>query len=375
MKQDAPAVGWRPILTVVGAVAAGATWIGILGAGILGLRLYRIDVAPVSTVALIPTEHTFVMGLRYLVFPVVLALVGYAVLLAFRPSFPPSDIGTDNPQQESVDSEEVPEVEAGRHGSLRKGSAGGDPDAEARARARNDPGKTPRGLALLLLAYVGFGLVVVRESGLPTHGELGLLVAIVVMAGAAFWLIKRTSGIAEGSVVFLGTILVGTGLCSLVFEYFREPKFDLGAVVRTDGTAVGGFHLASSSASIFMVVPEVPSGKRPTIGNTINPPRPLPATQCDNDPADDENTGDDLIRVLELRQGDCFINVVLAIPRADVRRFTIGPRAVPLSAAGYRAATGLALAALRRRDERGRTEEETKAAEARAKKKSAAGLR
>jgi hypothetical protein len=292
---------WQPLLAVIGALAAGSAWIAALGTAVMALRLNRVGVPPSPSVSLLPTDLRVVLGVRYLLIPVGMALVGFVVLLLLRKD-------GDGP------------------------------------RNKNEKNKVPRGLFWILAVLFVVGTCAVAASDLDSWQRVLLVVGCALAAGATYAAVWRVSGLGQGALVYLAAVLVFSGLLSLAFEAMKDPKLDVGVVVRKDGkSAVGGFYVARSDSSVLMVVPELNDGQRPTI-STGKGARPIPPQRCDK--------RDDPVAALADGAPGCYQNVLMVIPTDDVRRFTIGPQGVRATPTGYRAALRLARAALLQKDER-----------------------
>jgi hypothetical protein len=291
---------WRPVLAIAGVVVGGAAWIAALGSAVMWLRLDRVDVSPGPTVALLPADYRVVLGARYLVVPLVLALLGLVVILLLRRD--------DDP----------------RH-------------------TFNERGTWPRGLVPFLVVLGLFGDYAVIQSGLSDDDKFWLIAVIVAAAFATLAAVWRVRGFLLGALLMFACILVFSGGIALLFEALRTPKLDIGVVARKDGTALGGFYLAQTDDSVLIIAAELPSGRRLTSVRSGELVRGLPDQRCDelDDPAKSVAAG----------SKDCYVNTTVSVPSDDVRRVTIGPRGIPVTAEGYAAAQRLALASLRRVDE------------------------
>jgi len=291
---------WRPVLAIAGAVVGGAAWIAALGSAVMWLRLDRVDASPAPTVALLPTDYRLLLGARYLLVPLVLALLGLVVILLLR---------RDDDERHTL----------------------------------NERGTWPRGLVPVLVVLGLFGDYAVTKSGLSDDDKFWLIAVIVVAAFATLGAVWRVRGFLLGVLLMLGCILVFSGGIALLFEALRSPKFDIGVITGKDGSALGGFYLAQTDDSVLLIAAELPSGRRLTSVRSGELVHGLPEQRCDelDDPAKSVAAG----------SKSCYINAVVSVPTDDVRRVTVGPPGIPVTAEGYAAAQRLAVAALRRVDE------------------------
>jgi hypothetical protein len=132
-RADAGAGEWTLVAKVVGAVAGGVGWVAVVGTAVLWIRFNDVDAPATQTVALLPTELRFVVGARYLVPPLILALAAFVALWLLRTS------GTDE--------------------------------------ARNATGTTPHGLVALLVAMALVGVAAMAVTPRLATGSRFALVA------------------------------------------------------------------------------------------------------------------------------------------------------------------------------------------------------
>jgi hypothetical protein len=278
---------WRTLLTVLGALVAGTAWVSIVGALLFCIRLNGIDLPTVSALALIPAEHSIVIGARFVAIPLLVAALIVVVLLLDRRST------TD-------------------------------------AQFENQPGTVPR---LMLPAGLLAIAAVAAASFASDSTDVWLRVVVFVAGVLLIVLAERVIRRSGGYTVLAAVIFVATGafsgLTGLAYEANRLPRLDLAAVVRDDGSALGGFYVTRTDDDVLLVVatqPLRPAGARPR-----RPPAALAtgALRCDDAQS-------------LLSGGSCYLAELVAIPADDVAELAVGPRGTRVTAENFNAARALA---------------------------------
>ena len=280
----------------------GAAWVALVGSAITAVRLYPLRVAPGPTVAAMPVEHRFFVGIRFLAVPLLAATIAYVVLYMLRPTV--NDAAADR--------------------------------ASHRLR-HNACGLTPRGLGWILFVMAVVGVVLVLAFAEVGVGHRVLLACIFVLgAVVTFMLVGRVVGWAQASLLFFAGVAITTGVMAVAYEALRDTRLDTAAVLRENGTAVTGFYVTKSSDAVYLLTATV-------VGRGVGEPD----TRASGDPpplSDDDVRCEDNEELGHLLGEDkrCFVNELVGIPFDDVKRLVIGPRSVIVDARGYRAAQPLA---------------------------------
>jgi hypothetical protein len=76
---DDTSASWQHVVALVAAAAGGAAWVSAIGSAVVGLRLENAELPVESVVALMSAEHRFAIGGGYLLVPMFVGLVGFAV--------------------------------------------------------------------------------------------------------------------------------------------------------------------------------------------------------------------------------------------------------------------------------------------------------
>lgn len=291
----------KPIVATLATLAATGAWLIALGSAVFWARLDQLAVAPAPTVAQLPTDLRLVVGARYLLVPLGLAVLAVVVLLALR---------------------------------------GHAPDRQV-ANARD---QTPFAYREVAGALGVLGVVAIIIASPSTVGGLLMVVIIIAFVAATWRLMLIVTGFAEGALLLFFSVLIASGLLAVTVEATTEPQLDIAVVERKDKTALGGFYLGASDERVMLLGAAVPGGQA---ANEVFRGRsarrlPVPRRRCDET---DERApiGSGSTR--------CYINETVVIPADDVRKLTIGPRGQTVDADGYAAARQLAQLVLRRGDE------------------------
>lgn len=298
-RADAGAADWTLIAKVVGAVAGGVGWVAVVGTAVLWIRFNDVDAPATQSVALLPTDLRFVVGARYLVPPLILALAAFVALWLLRTS------GTEE--------------------------------------ARNATGTTPRGLVALLVAMALIGVVAMAFAQRLATGSRFALVAICAAFVVVTWLVvKRLSGFGRGGWGLFLCVAVFAGIYALVLALGRPERLDLAVVLRTDRSAIGGYYVAKAGDAVYLLTLSQPGGASNNVVD-VDQPTSLP-------PQPAKCRDEDLARQIALKES-CYVVEVVEVPAAQVAKLSFGPRDIPVDRNGYRAARTLAQIALRREDE------------------------
>lgn len=191
-------------LAVGGGLVSGAAWVALVGAAVFLVRLSELGVASFASVALIPDEHRLLVGARFAVPPLLLALLFFVLALSDR-------------------------------SRLR------------RKRRHNEPGHLPRALLVLGLVLTGVAIyVVIRSESIPDDVQGYLVPGVVLLAVGTGYVIKQIDGYFAAAGVWFAAVALSVGAFAYVYERFRPTRLDLAAVVRTDGSVISGFYLSSS---------------------------------------------------------------------------------------------------------------------------------
>lgn len=281
-------------LAIVGAVAGGAAWVAVVGSFIVATRLEPLGVPTAPTVAVMPTEHRFVVGLSFLAIPLVAAVLAYLVLLWIRPR---------------------------------------DTNEAERLNAR---GAAPTGLVPICVLAVIVGVLVGALSDSATPWARIALVLLPVVAG---WLIyqavARSDGWNQAGVVLFAGVAVYAAAMALLYEAGRTTRLDTSAVLRKDGSVVTGFYLSRSDDAVYLL------GATLVGRGVAEPSRTAAATAREPESSDKRCPSGSAATILRGTGDRCFLNELVVIPSDDVRRVVVGPRGVVVDADGYRAAAAL----------------------------------
>jgi hypothetical protein len=197
------------------------------------------------------------------------------------------------------------------------------------AEQRNLRGLTPWGLTPVLAGLIAAVLAASLVSEVSDPG-VATMVGIAVLGACVVRPLVRTS---EGQA--LGLLIVGVACMSVgvivvfVYEVTRPSKLDMAAVVRNDGSALGGFLISRSGDEIVLLLGE--PGARATISSAAIAPA-LPKRRCVSSPS--------------TRASQCYTNAITAVAEEDVAAFYVGPVDVGVTADSHRQAHDLARRAL-----------------------------
>jgi uncharacterized membrane protein YhaH (DUF805 family) len=273
--------------------------VAVVGTGVLWIRFNDVDAPATQSVALLPTDLRFVVGARYLVPPLLLALGTYVVLWLLR------DPGTEE--------------------------------------ARNATGTTPRGLVPLLTVIALVGVVTMAFATRLSTGSRFALVGICAAFVLVTWLVvRRLSGFGRGGWGLFVCVAAFAGVYALVLAFGRPERLDLAVVLRTDQSAIGGYYVAKAGDAVYLLTLSQPGGASNNVVD-VDQPGALPQQppKCS-----DEN----LARQIAIKDS-CYVVEVVEVPAGQVAKLSFGPRDIPVDRNGYRAARTLAQVALRREDE------------------------
>lgn len=295
---QAPSIS-SPVLAVLGGVVGSAAWASLVGGVVLATRYSGIGIPPGPTVALVPTELQWQVGARFIVLPLALALVALLLLLYLR-------LPDDN------------------------------------RRRRNLPGSKPRGLRVILfvgaMGGAGAGVLSNVDSGLPC----AIVVAAPLAAAiAAYSAIQRASGFTQAGLILFTAVGICAGVVATAYEIGRPARLDLAVVLRSDGSAIGGFYVAKTDNAVYMVTPTI-IGASTTAKTAQQQPLPDGATRCPAGSVAKRLTG---------AAPRCYVNELVAIPADQVGKVLVGPRSVRVGVEGFNAARRLADVASARADE------------------------
>lgn len=283
-------------LAVGGGLVSGAAWVALVGAAVFLVRLSELGVASFASVALIPDEHRLLVGARFAVPPLLLALLFFVLALSDR-------------------------------SRLR------------RKRRHNEPGHLPRALLVLGLVLTGVAIyVVIRSESIPDDVQGYLVPGVVLLAVGTGYVIKQIDGYFAAAGVWFAAVALSVGAFAYVYERFRPTRLDLAAVVRTDGSVISGFYLSSSDKGVLLVEairPLRPKGIKP---RRTEAPLGDGLRRCKREEAVSAFTDGE----------DCYFNDLVTVPDGQVAKLVLGPRSVRVDAAGYDAARALATRAKER---------------------------
>lgn len=234
-KDDTSAV-WAPVLAVLGGVVGSAAWISFVGGVVLAARFDRAGVPPGPTVSLIPTEQQVVVGLRFVAFPVLLALAAFLLLLAVRPA-------NDN-------------------------------------EGANRATYVPKGLKTILTVGAGLAVYVGVQSNLEKPLAEAVVLALPVVAGILiYYAVKKVGGFARAGLILFVGVAACAGIVAAAYEYARPPTLDLAAVLRPNGSGIGGFYIGKTDTNLYLITPTRAGG--PTTGKAATKPLPINASRCE----------------------------------------------------------------------------------------------
>ncbi len=276
-------MSWKPILAVIGSVAGGAAWVSVVGSVVMAERLSSAGVAPSSAVSLVPVEHRFVVGMRFLAIPLLIAVVVFLALYFARDR---------------------------DHG----------PDDE------NVPGREPRGARSILGALAAAGLILTcafADGTAPVAqallGALSLGVPLLI-----WFAVKRCGGFTEAGVIIFVAVAFAAGLGAYLYERGRDPRMELAVAAEKSGATTGGYYLTKTGDSVYLI-----TAVRPSPSNALLGPE---TGKCSSK------------RTVEaiMRRDDCYFRELVAIPSSEVSRLLVGPRGVPVDRRGFNAVRLLA---------------------------------
>jgi hypothetical protein len=215
-----------------------------------------------------------------------------------------------------------------------------DPGTEE---ARNVAGKTPRGLVPLLVPIALVGVVAMAFAPRLATGARFALVAVCAAFVVVTWLVvKRLSGFGRGGWGLFLCVAVFAGIYALVLAVGRPERLDLAVVLRSDQSAIGGYYVAKASDAVYLLTLSQPGGASNNVVD-VDQPTSLP-------PQPEKCRDEDLARQIALKES-CYVVEVVEVPAGQVAKLSFGPRDIPVDRNGYRAARTLAQIALRREDE------------------------
>jgi hypothetical protein len=255
-------------LVTMGLIAA------VVGSVALWLKVASLDAAATSAANAIPLEDRFSGGLQVLAVPAAASAAAVLVLLV----------------------------------ACRRGS---------QAQQRNAGGLVPWGLIPVLVALVVVTLGVAVASEAADVAVVGMVLAAALASYGVYELVRMADGLVAGLCV-IAIAIATLGTCfQLLYEAIHPAALDMAAVVREDGTALGGFVIGRSSEEVALLVAE-PGSPRGRTGVTT-----LPARHCKSP---------------SVRSNPCYTNTIAVIPGTEVRGFYAGPRDVRVTRANYIAA-------------------------------------
>ncbi len=283
-------------LAVAGGLVSGAAWVALVGAGVFLVRMSELGVASFASVAMIPNEHRLLVGARFALPPLLLALVFFVLVL------------TDRSRQ-------------------------------VRKRRHNEPGHLPRAVLVLGSALAVLAVVtVLRSKTVPDNVQGVLVVLIGLLTLLTAFAIREADGYFAAAAVWFAAVGLSVGIFAYAYERFRPTRLDLAAVLRTDGSVVSGYYLSTSAKGVLLI-----EAVRPLRPSDLSPRRTKARLgselgRCTNTEA-----------VSALADGrDCYFNELVTVPDAQVAKLVLGPRSVRVDASGYDAARKLAYRARQR---------------------------
>jgi hypothetical protein len=192
---------WRAVASTVGAAVGGAAWVSTVGSAVVGIRLNKADLPAESVVALMSTEHRFIIGASYLLAPV---LVGVLALLVDETLHPPP---RTNP-----------------HPRLAAATA-----------------------MILLGAALGTIFLSAHRTDFLVQCAAMALILLVVIKFTPF---RRR---ARERLVVFAMVLLAAGLIALVAEALRAPAFDEATVSLTDHGRANGYYVTTTDTSVVLI--------------------------------------------------------------------------------------------------------------------------
>jgi len=295
---DPEAPDWTLVLKLVGAVVGAAGWVAVVGSAVLWIRFNDVGAPASQTVALLPPDLRFVVGARYLVLPLVLALLAFVALWLMR-----------------------------------------DP---ATASGRNARGRVPPGLLPLLIGIALVGIVAMALTNVSFGSRLVLIGICVAFVVVTVLVVRRLSGFGRAGWGLFVCVAVFAGAYALATALGKPERFDLAVVLRTDHSAIGGFYIAKASDAVYLLTLAQPGGASDNVV-TVDQPGKLPQQplRCRDE---------DLAQQIA-QKNDCYVVQAVEVPASQVTKLSFGPRDIPVNREGYRAARTLAQIALSRSDE------------------------
>lgn len=297
--KEPPPPPWAGLVKILGVVIVGGSWVTLVGAAVLWIRLDQVDVTPTPAVALIPNELMLAVGVRALIFPVLAGLFAFVLLMLFSLLCP--ERGDENP------------AIGVRAASLDVASHGEQPHGLKTA------------LAILWLA----SLVAAIVAPLSTAIVIGIAVGGVIVAVMAYVAVVGTSGLSGQAAALFAVTAVAGGAFAFVVEAAQPAKLDLGVAVRKSGATVPGYFLGRSGDQLFLVTANSPAEAATRDARALQGAITTDARICK-------------LNEIRIASGDCYMQQLTSIPTDDLARFMVGPRGVEVGPAGFRTARALA---------------------------------
>jgi hypothetical protein len=246
-------VGWQHVVAVVAAAAGGAAWVSAVGSAIVGLRLDNAGLPVESVVALMSAEHRFAIGAGYLIAPLFVGLVGFAVdWLVIKRWHDPRDTSAA-PERGDAD----------RDNQTRSEPAGGAAESKPANRKSGDPSTREHSLpakrfwaamlAIFAASLVG-GLLIQPPAPLVFILQCAALLGIVLVALAVYRDRPRDHHRLDERVIVFVLVVVSAGAIALGYEQlFADATFDAADIRLREGATVQGGYVTTTDTAVLLI--------------------------------------------------------------------------------------------------------------------------
>jgi hypothetical protein len=235
---------WQHVVAVVAAAAGGAAWVSAVGSAIVGLRLDNAGLPVESVVALMSAEHRFAIGAGYLIAPLFVGLIGFAVDWLILKRWP--DPAATQAARES-------------------GDAGSDKETRKRAdqtwwnpRTWASLGAKRTGAAIVaIIAGIVVGVLLLHppEPGVFILQGVALLAIVVVSLRVYGHRGSDHHRLDERVIVFVSVIVIAGAIALGYEQLFADATFDAADVQLRDGASVEGGYITTTDTAVLLITP------------------------------------------------------------------------------------------------------------------------
>jgi hypothetical protein len=248
---DDTQAGWQHVVAVVAAAAGGAAWISAVGSAVVGLRLDNAGLPVESVVALMSAEHRFAIGAGYLIAPLFVGLVGFAVDWWVIKRWPDPSETSSVPERGDADRDDRTRFESAAVAS----KPGNHKFRSPRIRADSLAAKRTSAAILTIVAATVVGGLLLRPPAPLVFILQSAALLIIVLAAVVVYRHRASDHhrFDERAIVFV-SVIVTAGAIALAYEQLvADATFEAADIQLSEGTTVQGGYVTTTDTAVVLI--------------------------------------------------------------------------------------------------------------------------